>query len=52
MAMAMAMTMMMMAMKRTLFDHNIQIEIYKQFRYPNYKLVWRLLLRQINLLLS
>ncbi len=38
-----------------LFDHNhiwIETTIYKQFRKPNYKLVWRLLLRQINLSLS
>ncbi len=40
--------------EKTLFDHNVQVEItiYKQFKQPNYKLVWRLLLRQINLSLS
>ncbi len=37
-----------------LFDHNVQIEItiFNSLEKPNYKLVWRLLLRQINLSLS
>ncbi len=45
---------MTMTMMTILFDHNVKIEIiiFNSVENLNYELVWRLLLRQINLSIS